>query len=210
MGQRLDHDDLALDGSEAAGEKEIILGGPSGEFFRAGRGMIERLRFHPAEARHAAGYVLRNGVNALRFRQQPAIRFSDGVAHLRAVWGQYHVARDGVIPQVVRLAMLVQNPQNLVGMGDQVSRELQPDQEVHFGAGAFGEIQQAAGQHVIEDLFGRIPLEGNFHHLGLMPGGFQSGPQPFRQHLRPAPDEWDLDGRDENPHRLYAFRPMTA
>ena len=88
----------------------------------------------------------------------------DGVAHLRTVWIVNEVA-ERVVPEFVSGAMLVQNPEHLVWVRNQVGGKAQTDKPVDARARNFGNVEQAAGQNVIENLFGRVPLERNREDL---------------------------------------------
>ena len=98
-------------------------------------------------ARHSGSMALSEQITA---RARPALR---GV-------GKVLVGR---APQVVRLAELVQQPEDLVGVRHVVGGELQPDHAVDIG-----QPDGAAGQHVLDDLLRRMPGEGQPHQHGLV------------------------------------------
>src|SRR5258708_5126626 len=106
-----------------------------------------------------------------------------------------------MVPQLVRGPVLMQDPEDLVGMMDQIGRELQADKKVYGSAGHFGQVQEAAGKHVVKDLFGRIPFEWNGDDLSLVALGNEGVPETFGMRFRPAADEWDLGCQDQNSHR---------
>jgi hypothetical protein len=73
----------------------------------------------------------------------------------------------------------VQNPEHFARVRDEIRRKLETDNQVNGCPGDFRQIQQATSQHVIQDSFGRIPLEGDGDNLRLVPGCPQSISQAF-------------------------------
>ena len=105
--------------------------------------------------------------------------------------------------------MLVQDPQNLVRMRNQVRGKLQADEPIHRRARSFRNVEQPAGEHVIENLFGRIPLERDCDDLRFVSKPAQRVAQSFGVDLGAAANERDLRGRDQDPHGA-TFRPTIA
>ena len=66
-----------------------------------------------------------------------------------------------------------------------------------------------AGEHVIEDLFRRVPFERNRDDLGFVSRLNECVAQAFGVNLGAATNERDLYGSDENSHGP-TFRPTMA
>ena len=160
QGQGLDYQLLALGEVQAAGKEQVVLLAGAVEPGGLRGRIVERLGRNAAVLLQAPGDVLRDGRYHPRFRNQLMVGLADGLAHLLALGVQVQV-RHGMPPQVVSAAVLVHDPQRLAGMRNVISRELQPDQQIDAGAAGLRQIQQAAGQHGIQNPLGRIPLERN-------------------------------------------------
>ena len=69
--------------------------------------------------------------------------------------------------QLVRGAVLVDQPRHLVRMADEIRRELRGDHEIDRPAVALAEIEQPPRRRVRENFPLRIPLEGDADELGV-------------------------------------------
>ena len=77
----------------------------------------------------------------------------------------------GMVPEFIRRAMLMQQPDNLIRMGDQVGGELQPNDAIDARAAAFGQIQQPASQDLARNAIrGAVPKRDR-EQLCRMTGG---------------------------------------
>src|SRR5687767_1458934 len=106
----------------------------------------------------------------------------DRIAHLRAIRIVDEIA-ERVVPQLISGTMLVQNPEHLVWVRNQVSGEAQTDEPIDTRARDFGNVEQPARQKVIENPFRRVPLEGDRKDLGLVPCFVQSVAQTLRMYF---------------------------
>src|ERR1039458_8834532 len=91
--------------------------------------------------------------------------------------------------------MLMEDPQDLVGMRHVVGGELQSDQEV-----GIGDSQQTRGEHVIEDLLIRIPPKWQPEEFHLVATGPERPDQSGRELLGSAPHERHLGVEDRDLH----------
>src|SRR4029079_14221156 len=144
----------------------------------------------------------------MRLRNQPAIGMFDRVAHLRTV-GVVDEIAERMVPKLIGRAMLVQNPEHLVRVWNQVSRKAQTDEPVDTRARYFGNIDQTARQNVIENLFGWIPLEGNRENFRFVSRVAEGIAQAFGVNLCAPANEGNLDRGNEDSHGR-AFRPTIA
>ena len=74
-----------------------------------------------------------------------------------------------MIPKVIRLPMLMDNPQILVMVRNVKSRKLQANHQIYPRTAGFRYVQQPARQKVIEYTLRRIPLKWNPKGFDLMP-----------------------------------------
>jgi hypothetical protein len=87
-------------------------------------------------------------------------------------------------------------------MWNQVGGKFQRDESVDADATTFGQIEQAAGKHMIQNAFGRVPLKRNgndFHLMACVANGIS---QLFGMDLGPSVREGDLHGSDDNSHLI--------
>src|SRR6267143_1665473 len=94
--------------------------------------------------------------------------------------------------------MLVQDPQDLPFMRDQVSRKLHPDYQVDRLSVGRAKIEHAPGHGAAHDFRRRIPFERQGHDFGFIPGGNQCPTQTFDMRLGAARGEGNLCGTYEN------------
>ena len=116
--------------------------------------------------------------------------------------------------QLVRCAVLMNQPADLVRVTNEVGRELRGDQEIDRPAVALTEIDEPPGGRVRKDFVLRVPLERDADELSEIPAGRQLARQlphvGFRaavheRHLRLA----DYD-RDVQPYGAAGARPGTG
>jgi len=67
----------------------------------------------------------------------------------------------------------------------QVGGELQADDAIDADAGALDQVEQPAGEHVVEDALQRVPAEGDRHDVGVVTVRAQGVAQPIGQNLGP-------------------------
>ena len=71
--------------------------------------------------------------------------------------------------ELVRRAVLMDEPRHLARMAGEIGRKLRGDEDVDRAAVAFAEIEQTPGGGMRENLGLRVPLEGHAHELGVVP-----------------------------------------
>jgi hypothetical protein len=103
-----------------------------------------------------------------------------------------------ITPQIVCLTVLMQNPDDFAWMGNQVGGELQGDQTIDWNAYGFAQVEQTAGEHVVENTLGGIPLEGHSDDFGLMASLYQRPAQSFGVELGTPVHEGNPDGSNQN------------
>src|ERR1043166_5697052 len=91
--------------------------------------MIKRCGVDVAELLETLGHVTRVGEDCSCFRNQRAVGMFDRVAYLRTVRVVDEIA-ECVVPKLISGSVLVQNPEHLVRVRYQVSREAQADEPV--------------------------------------------------------------------------------
>ena len=94
--------------------------------------------------------------------------------------------------QLVRGAMLVQQPRDLVCMAGEIRRELRRNHEIDRLSVALTQIDQTPRRRVRQHLAFRIPLERNADELGRVPVLLQLGDERSHQVLGTTPHERDL------------------
>ena len=130
---RVDRERLPLQALHAAREQQVVAE-------RAAR-RVEQLLGHVARVVQRLGgdaqrvpqaiaHVLRVREDPLGLAEGDAVGFPDHVAHLRAVVLPLQVGVVGVVPQLVRGAVLVDQPDDLALVLGEVGGELQPDHRV--------------------------------------------------------------------------------
>ena len=104
----------------------------------------------------------------------------------------------GGAAQLVRRAVLVNQPRDLVRMAHEVGRELRRDHEIDRLAVALAQVEQPPGRGVRQDLVLRIPLERDADQLGVVAARAQLahqlahvdlGAAVHERHLRLADDD---------------------
>src|SRR5262249_45428340 len=101
---------------------------------------------------------------------------------------------------------LVQQPQLLVGKGNDVRRELECNDQVGIAA---VDVKQAEGQQVLEQGLLRIPLERNADVGDFVPPLLQFLEQAVGQVFRAAADEGHLHVDDGDFHARRASRTRS-
>jgi hypothetical protein len=61
--------------------------------------------------------------------------------------------------------MLVENPEHLARMWNKVGGEFESNDAIDAGAGAFSQVEKAAGEHRLDNSLGWIPFERNTNNL---------------------------------------------
>ena len=139
----------------------------------------------------------------VKMRSHPAKAAVSAARMTLRIWapsGRLAQVGEWRVPEVVGAAVLVQEPEALVGVRHQVGGELQRDQAVDALADAFGDLHQAGGEHVLRHAGGRIPFERDGDDLGLVAGFAEGGEKVGGKGFGAAVDEGDLDRGDSYAH----------
>jgi len=103
--------------------------------------------------------------------------------------------------ELVRLAELVQEPDDLVGMAYRVGGELGGDDEVDRQPVRLGQVDEPPQERLRQHARARIPLVRHGDELRLVVALAQLGDEVVDEDLRSAADERDLSRADRDPHR---------
>src|ERR1035438_9243075 len=74
-----------------------------------------------------------------------------------------------MVPEFISRAMLMQQPDDLVGMGNQVGGKFQRDHSIDPHPASLGQIQQPASQHMARNAVWRVMFEWDKNQFGRMP-----------------------------------------
>ena len=106
-----------------------------------------------------------------------------------------------MIPQLVRAAVLVDQPHDLALVLHEVGGELQRDHRVHLQTVGLGDVEGPPHRHLVRELPRRVPLAGDRHELGLVAGRLQRAHERLGVGLGAAAREGRLRMEDRDPHR---------
>ena len=118
-------------------------------------------------AREAVGDVLRRGEDAARLAEADAVE----ALHLpaeRPVGRRFGELAELRAVELVRLAELVQQPDDLVRMAHAVRRELRRDHHVDRAAVRFGQVGEPPEERLAQHARARVPLERERDDVGLV------------------------------------------
>ena len=164
---------------------------------RQPRRVVQRRDVEAVVAAGARGGVGRVGEPPLALTEHRGVERDQPLAHRDVVFDveEVAVARAG---QLVRRAVLMDEPHDLVRVTHEVGRKLRRDHEVDRPPVALAEIEQPPRRGVRENLLLGIPLEGNADELGVVPGVTQLADQLTNVKLGPALHEGHLRFAHEN------------
>ena len=153
--------------------------------------MRHDLGVDPGRAPQPVGDVARRGEDLSRLAEgDPVERL-----HLppdRAVLGRLaELAERGAV-ELVRLAELVDEPDDLVRMADDVRRELRRDHEVDPAPVGLLEVEQPPDERLGQDALARVPLERHRDEVGVVAALAELGDQVVGEDLDAAAGEGDL------------------
>ena len=162
--------------------------------------VVQRLRGDAERVPEPVAHVLRVREHPLGLAQGDAVGFPDHVAHVRAVVLALQVGVVGVVPQLVRRAVLVDQPHDLALVLGEVGGELQSDHRIDLQAVALGDVEAAPHRHLVGELARRVPLAGDLDEVGLVTRVAQGPDQGLGVRLRAAAHERGLRVQDRDPH----------
>ena len=172
--------------------------------------MVERLGLDPVEPRQPVCGVLRVREDLPRLPEARAVRFGDQLAPARVLGRGGEVAL-GRAEAVVRLAELVDQPDDLVLVPHEVGGELHRDHEIHALPVRLRHVEKPPRERGCQDLGARVPLERKAHEFGLVSKGGDLAHEALRVTLRAAGRERHLRRADEDArHPFPYFTPVTA
>src|SRR6185295_14498171 len=102
--------------------------------------------------------------------------------------------------ELVRLAELVQQPHDLVGMTNGVRRKLRRDHEVDRAPVRLAQIEQPPEERLRKHALAGVPLVGNRDQIRLVAAFAQLAHEIVREDLCPTARERHLWRADRNPH----------
>ena len=105
-------------------------------------------------------------------------------------------------PEVIGGAVLVDDPEELVGVVGQPGRELEPDRQINRHTFEFRDVMHPRGEDVIGQHFAGIPFEGQRDLGRLVAIGVEGADQIGGVAFGPALHEGDLGAKDTDAHGL--------
>ena len=125
----------------------------------------------------------------------------DEITQPFSVRPRVHVAKGG-LPEVVRLAVLVQEPSHLVFVPQIEGREFQGDHEIDLFPIDLGQIHHSARDHAFGQSRRRIPLEWDRYDVSDVPAGFECLLEGRGEQFRSSAEEGHLHGCDGHLHKM--------
>jgi hypothetical protein len=104
--------------------------------------------------------------------------------------------------QLVRLAKLMDEPDDLARVADDVGRKLRRDHQVNAATVDLLEVEQSPQKGVSQDLCAGVPLERNAHERDLVVALPQLLREPLGENLSAAVDERHLRETHRDSHAL--------
>ena len=179
--------------------------------------MVERLGADAVEPQQPRRDRLRVREDLARFGQPDAVDLRDDLAGPPVFGrGRQVAVRRAVL--VVRLAVLVDEPHDLVGVPHGVGRKARRDDGVDRAASRFGQVQAPPGRGSADQIE-PLPLdERERHEVGLDAARDELLGQPADVPLGASPRERSLNAEHEDAPRLHrgglqavtGARPMSA
>ena len=165
--------------------------------------LLRRVRQHlgrePGRALDPVGDVARGGEEPLRLAERDPVQVLDRAPQRPVLRFFGELAQIGSV-ELVRLAELVQHPDALVRVPDDVRGELRREHEVDRPPVRLGQVEQAPEERLVEHARARVPLERNGDELGLVVAGAQLVDERVRHDLGAPANEGHLRRADRNSH----------
>src|SRR5262249_26086195 len=102
---------------------------------------------------------------------------------------------------------LVNEPDALSPMPNEIRRKLGRDDEVDLGSVRLLQVDETPQERLREDADARIPLERQRHEVGFVAPDTQLADETVREHLRPAPRATGV--QHFRPHNCDPHAPKT-
>ena len=181
----------------ADGEDEVVVALCAvGELLRRVR---HHLRVESGRALEPLGDVARRGEELARLAEGDAIEPLHRTASGSVLGALAELPEVGAI-ELVGLAELVQEPDDLVAVAHGVRRELRRNHEIDRAAVGFLEIEQPPEERLTEHALTGVPLVGNRDVIHLVVARAQLGHEIVREDLGPPARERNLRRADGDPH----------
>ena len=202
VGERGDRQVRTLPGDELADRKGVVPGRTLAVTAHERRRMVEGLTRDPVEPLQARGDVARIGEHAPGLRQSDPVDLLDRLARASVLRGRGEVAV-GSPELVVGLAVLVNEPDDLVVVARGVRREARRDDRVDPPPPDFLDVQAPPGERAANQIEA-VPLDqGHRHEVRLHPAPRELLGQPAHVPFGPSLGEGRLNRQDEHPGRLH-------
>ena len=98
--------------------------------------------------------------------------------------------------------MLMQHPDDLVRMGNEIGRKFQGDEPIHASPVDFRQIHQPARQHLFRNTLGHCRIKRNRDDRCFVAFSHERRSQSFGMRFRTPGNERNLDRRDDDSHGL--------
>ena len=153
--------------------------------------MIQRFAIDVIEAQQPVGDILRVGVNLQRTRDELLVRVLNEHTHLHtvAVIPKIVVRRAG---EVVSRSILMDYPQDLPRMLDEVRGKLHSDHHIDKLAIRFRHIEHSPRDGAADDFSWRVPFERQRYYIDVVTSFDQCALEVCDVQLSAARNEWDL------------------
>src|SRR5439155_10151607 len=202
---RVDGEGLPFEGVEAAGEQDVITPTLARLTTEQALGevgaMVEDLAPYPEGSLEATLHVLGVGEDPLGLAERQTVGCDHEVADRPSIGSLRQIAEPGMTPQLIRGSLLVDEPDDLAWMVDQVCGELHRDHHVDRHTVGFAKIEAAPQAHLMDELRRGSPLERDRRDLGLVPGLTQGADEPARVRLGAPRHERRLGMAPEDPQQ---------
>ena len=178
--------------------------------------VLERLRRMWEHLGVEAGRRLDTVGDVLRDREEPGrLAERDAVERLHLPAGRPLLGRVAELPEVgsvelVRLAELVDEPDALLGVANEVRGELRADHEVDPLPVRLLEVEHPPEERLREDACTRVPLERDGDDVGVMPSTPELVDEPVREDLGAAVRERHLRAADGDSHCVLRVASSSA
>ena len=200
---RLDDERLPFETFETAREHDGVAvrsGFERNESLDDRRRVVQDVARQPERAPQTILHVLRVREDALGLAERDPVALLHHVTHLGPLDLLAEIGELRVVPQFVRTPVLMDQPDHLAFVRDEVCGELERDDHVDRQAVGLGQVERAPHGHLVHDLGRRVPLAGDHDLLGVVPRLPQGANHRLGVRLGPPAHERRLGVDDRDPH----------
>ena len=166
---------------QARGAEEVVAGRTRAQAVRQGRRVVEGFTRQAVEPRQPVGHGLRRREELRRLAERPRVPLGQPALYLER--GVVHTdVREALVGQLVRAAVLVEEPDHLARVPDEVAGEVGGHHQVGVGG------HEAPGERCVEEAV-LLPGDRQAHQLGLVAGGSERRDEVLLVLLGAAVDE---------------------